>query len=75
MINPIEAPMRTTALLALPFAVTLSFGAYAAGGASDTPPKTTRTTTECTDGQIYDDSAKACVDADQQSFNDDDRYD
>lgn len=67
--------MRTTALLALPFALTLSFGAHAAGGNSDTPPKTTRTTTECTDGKIFDEAAKACVDADQQSFNDDDRYD
>ncbi|MEM7719166.1 MAG: tetratricopeptide repeat protein [Pseudomonadota bacterium] len=66
--------MRTTVFLALPFALTLSFGAHAAGGGSDTPPKTTRTTTECTNGQIYDESAKTCVDADQQSFNDDDRY-
>lgn len=67
--------MRQTVLLTLPFTLALSFTAYAAGGSDDTPPKPTRTTTECSDGQIYDEDAKACVDADQKSFNDDDRYD
>ena len=49
--------------------------AFAAGTESDTPPETTSTTTECTDGQILDEAKDACVDADQQSFNDDTRYD
>ncbi len=67
--------MRPSIFLAIPFFLALSVAAHAAGGGSSTPPKTTKTTTECTDGQIYDDNAKACVDADQQSFNDDQRYD
>lgn len=67
--------MRHALLLALPTAITLSFAAHAAGGGDDSPPKTTSTTTECSDGQIYDEVTKACVDADEQSFNDDQRYD
>lgn len=67
--------MRQTVLLTLPLTIALSFAAHAAGGDDDTPPKPTRTTTECSDGQIYDEDVKACVDADQQSLNDDDRYD
>lgn len=67
--------MRRTFYTALPLFFALSVSAYAAGSSSSNPPKTTSTTTECTDGQIYDQDAKACVDADQQSFNDDDRYD
>lgn len=67
--------MRPSISLAVPFLLALSVSAHAAGSSNDSPPKTTKTTTECTDGQIYDDNAKACVDADQQSFNDNDRYD
>ena len=66
--------MRNTTILTVAFTFALSFAAQAAGG-DDTPPTTTRTTTECTDGQIYDEATKACVDADQKSFNDDQRYD
>lgn len=67
--------MRHALLLALPVSLMLTVGAQAAGGGSDTPPTTTQTTTDCTDGQIYDSSTKSCVDADKQSFNDDQRYD
>ncbi len=67
--------MRPSISLAIPFLFALSVSAQAAGSSSDAPPKTTKTTTECTNGQIYDDNAKACVDADQQSLNDDQRYD
>ncbi len=67
--------MRPSISLTIPFFLALSVSAHAAGSSNDSPPKTTKTTTECTDGQIYDDNAKACVDADQQSFNDDQRYD
>ncbi len=67
--------MRPSISLALPFLFALSVSAHAAGSDDDTPPTTTKTTTECTDGQIYDDATEACVDADQQSFNDDQRYD
>ncbi len=66
--------MRNTTFLTVAITFALSVAAQAAGG-SDTPPTTTRTTTECSDGQIYDEAARACVDADKQSFNDDDRYD
>ena len=67
--------MRRTIFFSALLLTTTAFGAYAAGSDSSTPPKQTRTSTECTDGQIYDDKAKACVDADQQSFNDNQRYD
>lgn len=67
--------MRRIFYTTLPIFVALTVTAHAAGGGSSTPPKTTSTTTECSDGQIYDKDAKACVDADQQSFNDSDRYD
>lgn len=66
--------MRKTTLPTVAFTFALSFAAQAAGG-DDTPPTTTQTTTECTDGQIYDEATKTCADADQQSFNDDQRYD
>ena len=67
--------MRPLTSLTTAFVLMIAGQAFAAGSSSDTPPKSTRTTTECTDGKIYDDQAKACVDADRQSFNDDARYD
>jgi len=39
-----------------------------------TPPKPTATTTNCKDGQIFDEKTKTCLDAEKQSFNDDERY-
>jgi len=67
--------MRHALFLALPVSLMLSVSAQAAGSGSDTPPTSTQTTTECTDGQIYDAGSKSCVNADKQSFNDDQRYD
>lgn len=67
--------MRHALLFALPVSLMISVSANAAGSNDDAPPKKTRTTTECTDGQIYDKASKTCVDADKQSFNDDQRYD
>lgn len=67
--------MRPSISLALPFFLALSVTAHAAGSNDDAPPKTTKTTTECTDGQIYDDNTNSCVASDKQSFNDDQRYD
>lgn len=49
--------------------------AFAVGSDDETPPTQTQTTTECTDGQIYDETTKACVESEKQSFNDDTRYD
>ncbi len=57
------------------FVTAFATGAFAAGGQSDTPPKETQTTTECAEGQIYDEETQACLDAEKQSFNDDQRYD
>ena len=59
--------MRQKIFLTIPFTIALSLAAHAAGGDVDTPPKPTQTTTECSDGQIF-------VEADKQSFNDNDRY-
>ncbi|CAN0605818.1 unnamed protein product, partial [Ectocarpus sp. 12 AP-2014] len=50
--------------------------ALAVGGDDETPPTPTETMTECADGQIFDDTTQACVDAtDDNAFNDDARYD
>lgn len=48
--------------------------AFAVGSDDNTPPTPTETTAECTEGQIFDEKTKACVDSEQQSFNDDIRY-
>lgn len=53
------------ALLCLPGA------ALAVGGDDSAPPKPTKTTTECADGQVWDDKTGACV-ALQESRLDDD---
>jgi tetratricopeptide (TPR) repeat protein len=58
--------MACTALLANP--------AFAVGSEDETPPTPTDTTLACEDGQILDEKTETCVDAEQQSFNDDDRY-
>ncbi|MEO0676593.1 MAG: hypothetical protein AAFZ02_03455 [Pseudomonadota bacterium] len=41
--------------------------ALAAGGSSPTPPTPTETTTQCADGMVYDEAAKACVAIQQNS--------
>ena len=48
--------------------------AFAVGSDDFTPPKKTKTTTECTDGQIFDETTKTCVDAKESSLNDDALY-
>lgn len=61
-------------LLAAAF-ICLPFTAFAVGGESDVPPESTETTVECTEGQIYDEKTKSCVDAsDDNAFNDDTRH-
>lgn len=64
--------------IAFPYAAAFAFVpilALAAGSESDTPPAPTETTTQCADGQIYDEESKDCVDAtDDNAFNDDTRY-
>ncbi len=58
-------------------AAALSFFASAvlAVGADDSdPPEPTETTTECAEGQVWDDKSGACVKADSSSLDDDVRY-
>ena len=64
--------MRLSTTLACTFLVTSP--AFGVDSQDETPPEPTETTTACEEGQIYDAAAKACVDAEKQSFNDDDRY-
>ena len=52
----------------------MSNPAFAVGSVDETPPTPTDTTQSCKDGQIFDEKTETCVDADKQSFNDDDRY-
>ncbi len=47
---------------------------WAAGSDDNTPPKTTATTTECKAPKIWDEKTKACVDAQESSLSDDQRY-
>jgi tetratricopeptide (TPR) repeat protein len=50
------------------------FAAFAAGSDTPEPPQPTETTTVCTDGQVYSEETKACVDPEEQTLNDDQRY-
>lgn len=64
--------MRTLTLIAC--TALLTGPAFAVGTEDETPPTPTDTSQTCEDGQIFDEKTEACVDADKQSFNDDDRY-
>lgn len=60
-------------LLSVALIVFTPFTAFAAGSDPE-PPKPTETTTVCTDGQVYSEETKACVDPEEQTLNDDQRY-
>jgi len=65
---------RKTALIALFSAVSafaLSHAARAAGEDTTTPPDTTKTSTECTDGKVWDEEKKECVEPQKSGMNDD----
>jgi tetratricopeptide (TPR) repeat protein len=47
---------------------------FAAGSDDAEPPKPTATTTECTDGKVFDDEKKECVAPEDSSLNNDERY-
>ncbi|MCY4335067.1 MAG: hypothetical protein OXC60_10390, partial [Litoreibacter sp.] len=64
--------MRLTTL-ALVACLTPAF-ALAAGSDSPTPPKTTKTSTECKAGQVYDEKTSVCVDKSSSLLGDDQRY-
>lgn len=49
--------------------------ALAAGSGTDTPPEPTQTTTTCTEGKIWDEASKACVDPRESRLDDDTLYD
>jgi tetratricopeptide (TPR) repeat protein len=48
--------------------------AFAAGSDDAEPPKPTATTTECTDGKVFDEDKKECVAPEDSSLNNDERY-
>jgi tetratricopeptide (TPR) repeat protein len=50
------------------------FFAFAAGSDDTEPPKPTATTTECTDGMVWDEDKKECIKAEDSSLNDDQRF-
>ncbi len=53
---------------------TIAGSAFAAGSDDSTPPKPTQTTTQCANGQIFDQRTQSCVTARESSLTDDDRY-
>ena len=48
--------------------------AFAAGSDDSEPPQPTATTTECTNGQVFDDTTKKCIDPTSGSLSDDTRF-
>ncbi len=64
--------MRYTSLLLI--SATFPFAAYAAGSDDPAPPTPTETTTECTDGQVWDEESKACVNPEDARLDDDTRF-
>jgi len=48
--------------------------AFAAGSGDHTPPKTTKTSTECEAGQVFDEKTTTCVDKSSSLIDDDTRY-
>jgi tetratricopeptide (TPR) repeat protein len=61
--------------LLLVLALMLSPGsAFAAGSDDPEPPQPTATTTECTDGKVFDEDKQECVTPEDSSLNNDERY-
>lgn len=55
--------------------VMMSAGAAFAVGSDDTePPAPTPTSTDCPEGQVWDEETKACLEADAKGLTDEDRY-
>jgi Flp pilus assembly protein TadD len=48
--------------------------AWAAGSDDSEPPTPTETTTECAEGEVWDEKTKTCIKAEDQSLNDDQRF-
>jgi Flp pilus assembly protein TadD len=64
-------PVRIILAAALAFAPQL---AQAVGSDHSEPPTPTETTTACATGEIWDETTKACVKAEDTSLNDDQRF-
>ena len=52
----------------------LPFAALAAGSDDTEPPPATQTSTECINGQVWDEATKSCVDAKSGQLDDDTRF-
>jgi tetratricopeptide (TPR) repeat protein len=52
----------------------LPFAALAAGSDDTEPPPATQTSTECVNGQVWDEATKSCVDAKSGQLDDDTRF-
>jgi tetratricopeptide (TPR) repeat protein len=61
-------------LLSIALLAITPFATLAAGSDDTEPPKPTATTTECTDGKVYDADKKECVEPADTGLNDDERY-
>lgn len=55
-------------------ALLLPLAAQAAGGDDSNPPAETKTSTECTGAQVWDEKTKACVDVKSGQLDDDTLY-
>jgi tetratricopeptide (TPR) repeat protein len=64
--------MRLILAAAMAFAPHL---ALAAGSNDSEPPKTTKTASECVEGEVWDEKTETCVKAEDSSLNDDQRFD
>lgn len=65
--------MRLIPALALA-ALLPAAAAFAAGSDDSEPPSATKTTTECKNGQVFDDAQQKCVDPQSGALDDDTRF-
>lgn len=63
--------MRSLAILMLS---ALPFAAFAAGSDDTAPPTPTETTTECKEGEVWDEKTKLCTAPEDARLNDDTRF-
>jgi tetratricopeptide (TPR) repeat protein len=61
-------------LIAFAFVALSPLAALAEESDDPEPPQPTATTTECTDGKVYDAEKKECVEPEDSSLNNDERY-
>jgi tetratricopeptide (TPR) repeat protein len=66
--------MKPLFLVALLSTLSVSSAAFAAGSDDTAPPVKTETTTECKDGQVWDEKKAECVNPDGASLSDDEIF-